>query len=100
MNNSTLAFATKLIVVSLIYCGLYLLAINSYENLSSAMLMVMGIGFLLFAVANGLSMILMYPAEQQSDNSTEPGPAEQARADTVKQLESLLRAMTRSVLAF
>jgi methyl-accepting chemotaxis protein len=100
MNNSTLAFATKLIVASLIYCGLYLLAINSYENLSNSMLMVMGFGFLLFAVANGLSMILMYPGEQQSDSSAEPGPEEQARADTVKQLEPLLRAMTSSVQAF
>jgi methyl-accepting chemotaxis protein len=54
-------FASKLVVASLVYCGLYLLAINSFESLDSATLLVMGFGFLLFSVANGLSMLIFMP---------------------------------------
>ena len=61
MSNSTLMFASKLVVASLVYCGLYLLAINSFESLDSSTLLVMGFGFLLFSVANGLSMLLFIP---------------------------------------
>jgi methyl-accepting chemotaxis protein len=99
MSNSTLMFASKLVVASLVYCGLYLLAINSFESLDSATLLLMGFGFLLFSVANGLSMLMFMP-------TGEPELAVPADADLVSwagkvsQIDPITASLASGVRSF
>jgi len=99
MSDSTLMFAAKLVVAALIYCGLYLLAINSYEELSAATLLVMGFGFLLFAVANGLSMLLFFPADKLKQE-TIADPDLVSWSTTVSQIQPIATALQSGVGSF
>jgi len=99
MSDSTLMFTAKLVAASVVYCGLFLLAINSYEDLDGSTLLVMGFSFLLFAVANGLSMLLFLPAGK-ADQAVVLDPDLVSWSGKVRLIDPIIAALTVGVESF
>ena len=98
MKTAIAAFTPKLVTASIGFCIPFLTAMYFYKALDTGMLIVLGLGFVLFSVASGITAQLMVTKREPVKEVVEAVPEEEA--DVADEIEPILRLISTAQSEF